>query len=119
VETLGIEIVIQICRMQIQRERERLMTPKLRGVAAALAKLKSAVEDDASKLLTRIEDAGKQAESAFTGSHGVLDVMNKDVQDIENFVRDLAGHNGGDPLGGSDGTSNIIAHPRSSEVAQR
>ena len=114
-----LEIVIQLCRLQVQRERERLMTPKLRGVTEAMRKLKSFAEDEGNKLAAKVEQIGPDLQVAFKSSHDVVDGLRRDVQEMVEFVEDVKRSNGGDPLDASDEQSNVVAHPRSSEVAQR
>jgi hypothetical protein len=41
------------------------------------------------------------------------------VSDINAFAEELKNNNGGDPLEGSEEQSNVVSHPRSSEVASR
>jgi hypothetical protein len=90
-QDLWIEIIIQLCRIQVQREREKLrMTPKMRGALESLRKLQHHADVQAEKL------------------GGIVD-------GIENFVEELG--NGG-PLGGSDEQSTRLP-PRSSEVSSR
>jgi hypothetical protein len=53
---LWLEMVIQICRVQVQREREKLkMTPKMRGALEALKKMQHHADYEAEKLTKRIE----------------------------------------------------------------
>lgn len=118
--TLGLEIIIQLCRMQIQREREKLMTPKLGAALESLKKLKSFAEDEGEKLSKRvIEEAEPMLVEAFKGAHGVIDGLGAGVKDIVDFceeVKKVVG-NGGDPLDKSDGQSTTAVPPRSSDVA--
>ncbi len=113
-----LEIIIQLCRIQVQREREKLMLPAVRGLASSLAKLKSAVEDDAKRLQSRIDTAAVRADRAFQGSHGALDALEGGVKEVEDFISGLERSNGGDPLDSSEEPSNVSKlPPRSSEVA--
>lgn len=115
-DTLGIEIVIQLCRLAVQREREKLMTPKLRGVRASMDKLRHALEHDADKLATRVEAADARRVAAFDASHGVIATVERDLKEVEEFVSELEKSNGG-PL--DESKSSVVHLPRSSEVASR
>ncbi len=114
------EMVIQLCRLQVQRERERLMTPKLSGALEALKKLKSFAEDKGTELTKRCEAIEPELIKAFEGAHASVDKVQTGVQDIADFTEALKRTNSGDPLDGSDPQSNVSKlPPRSSEVAQR
>jgi hypothetical protein len=116
VDTTGLEIVIQLCRLQIQREMD--MTAKLRGVRASLDKLRHAVDHDADKLAARIESADAKRASVFEASHGAVAGVERDLREVEELLSDLEKSNGPPSSGGSEEPSNV-AHLRSSEVAQR
>ncbi len=116
-DTLGIEIVIQLCRLAVQRERDKLMTPKLRGVRASMDTLRHALEQDSDKLSARIEDADIRRAAAFDASHKVLASVERDLKDVEEFVLDLEKSNGS-PLDESSKNDGVV-HLRSSEVASR
>ncbi len=115
-DTTWIEIIIQLCRMQVQREREKLMTPKLRGVRASMDKLRHALDRDAEKLAARIDAADVKREVVFEASHGIVASVERDLKDVEDFVSDLENSNGG-PL--DDSSSVVHLPPRSSEVTGR
>lgn len=87
------------------------MTPKLQGLASAMAKLKHDVEFEADKLITRVHESRVASAAAFSRSHQVLDATAKDVAEIEDFIASMEGSNGA-PTGPLDGSS------ASSEVAQ-
>lgn len=116
-----IEIIIQLCRLQVQRQREELqMTPKLRGVRASMDKLRHALETDAEKLSARIEKADAKRSAVFDASHGVLTSVERDLKEVEDFVSDMEKSNGGPQLDDSEESSNVTElPPRSSEVASR
>ena len=93
--------------MAIERDPgllENDMTPKLRGLASAMAKLKHDVEVEADKLISRVEDTGQASQAAFAKSHQILDETRRDVADIEEFIASMVGSNGG-PSGPLDGSS--------------
>ncbi len=122
--TLGIEIVIQLCRLQVQREREKLrMTPKLAGALAALKQLKSTAEDVADKITKRVNEESMPALlAAEKGAHGSIDAVHTIVDDIDEFTEALKGSNGGGPLDESETQSSSGADTtelRSSDVALR
>jgi hypothetical protein len=112
--TLGIEIIIQLCRLQIQREREKLMTPNLRGTLESLKKLKSFVDDESLKLDAVIANAVTEVPVAFKAAHDTVRGMRGTVNEINEYLGELKKSNGADPLEDSqDGSA-----PRSSEVAR-
>jgi hypothetical protein len=121
VDTRGLEIIIQLCRLQIQREREKLaMTPKMRGALEALKKMQHHADEQAVKLTRRIETETMPAlNEGFKTAHANVDAMHGVVGDINAFAEELKNNNGGDPLEGSEEQSNVVSHPRSSEVASR
>jgi hypothetical protein len=116
-QDLWIEIIIQLCRIQVQREREKLrMTPKMRGALESLRKLQHHADVQAEKLTDRIEtEAMPRLNEGFKRAHARVDELGGIVDGIENFVEELG--NGG-PLGGSDEQSTRLP-PRSSEVSRR
>lgn len=119
IDTRNFEIIIQLCRLQIQRERAKLMTPKLSGALDSLKKLKSFAEDEGEKLSKRCAEVEPHLIKAFQGAHASVNKVVDGVDDIVEFTEALKRTNGGDPLDKSEEESNIISHPRSSEVAGR
>ncbi len=101
--------------MQIQREREKIMTPKLSGLASALGKFRHDTEVDADKLMLRLNGVDQRRKAAIAKTHGTLDAAEGGIKEVEDFVDALEGHNGGDPLDVSSTPSGV----RSSEVAQK
>lgn len=91
------------------------MTPKLRGIRASMDKLRHALEADADKLASRIEAADIKRAQVFEASHGALNAVERDIKDVEELLSDMEKSNGG-PL---EESLNVVAHPRSSEVASR
>ncbi len=77
------------------------MTPKLAGIASAMAKLNHNLDARADKLLARIDSADKRSDAAFKKAHGTLDRAEQAVADVEQFVAGLEGSNGGPSLGSS------------------
>ena len=119
-DTTGLEIIIQLCRLQVQREREKLMTSNLRGTLESLKKLKSFVDDESKKLDTVIADAHTEVPVAFAAAHATVKGIRGTVGEITEYLDELKKSNGGDPLDDSDQGSNVSKlPPRSSEVAQR
>jgi hypothetical protein len=112
-------ILIKLCELQIQCEQERdEMTPKFKGLRAAMDKLRSGIDDEAGKLLDRVEGlASKEAPEAFALAHGALDVVKSDIKEITDFITDLSKSNGGGPLDDSSTAPAKPAAPRSSDLA--
>jgi hypothetical protein len=116
---LWLEIVVQLCRMQVQRDRERLMTSKLRGALDSLKKFQHDAEYEAERLVNRIETEGRPLlDQGVRAAHGSLDAMHGAVTDIIDFAEELRTSNGGE-LGNSGEGSETQSPPRSSEVASR
>lgn len=90
------------------------MTPKFKDLKAKMDLLRSGLDDEASKLLKRVDDiATSEAPEAFKLAHGALDAVKADIKEITDFIGDLTKSNGGSPL---DDSSTKPA-PRSSDVA--
>ena len=77
------------------------MTPKLQGVAAAMAKLRHGLEERSGKLLDRIDAADQRGAAAFNKAHSSLDDTERSMADVEEFIASLEGANGGPTLGDS------------------
>lgn len=75
-----------------------MATPKLQGLAKALAMLEHSVEDGAEKLLKKIESVGDRSEAAFAKGVTKVDGIASRVAEVESFVTALEGANGGEPL---------------------
>ena len=119
-DTTGLEIIIQLCRLQVQREREKLMTQNLRGTLESMKKLKSFVDDESKKLDAAIADAHAEVPVAFKAAHTAVSGIRGTVGEITEYLDELKKSNGGDPLDDSEQQSNVSKlPPRSSEVAGR
>ena len=77
------------------------MTPKLQGVASAMAKLRHGLEERSGKLLDRIGATGQRGAAAFDKAHKSLDDTERSMADVEEFIASLEGTNGGPTLGDS------------------
>lgn len=75
-----------------------MATPKLQGLAKAMAMLEHNMEDGAGKLLAKIEAVGDRGEAALAKGHTKIDGISGRVAEVEEFVTALEGANGGDPL---------------------
>lgn len=85
------------------------MTPKLRALSSAMAKLKHDVEFEADKLSARVENVSDASKSAFAKSHQILDATKRDVEEIEEFIESMIGSNGAPgPLGDSSESSEQV-----------
>lgn len=92
----------------LQRHPEfltKMATPKLQGLAKAMAMLEHTMEDGAGKLLAKIESVGARGEAALSKGHTKIDGIAGRVAEVEEFVTALEGSNGGGPLDDSAGTS--------------
>lgn len=72
-----------------------MATPKLQGLAKAMAMLEHNMEAGAAKLLTRIESVGNRGEAAFAKGSDKIDGIASRVAEVESFVTALEGTNGG------------------------
>lgn len=99
---------ILICNVGVRRELARLkserraMTPNIKGLSSALAKMKHDLDTEAGKLIAKVEGAGARGLAAIKQGHAVVDAALADVKEVEDFAKSLVGHNGGDPI--SDGS---------------
>lgn len=82
-----------------------MATPKLQGLAKAMAMLEHNLEDGACKLLTKIESVEARGVAAITKGHKKIDGKAALVDEIESYVTALEGSNGGDPLDDSSESS--------------
>lgn len=91
------------------------MTPKLQALPKALGMLRHSIEHDADKLYDRISQVEERKTRAFTRSHGILDVTEKGIGEVEQFVEELEkATNAGPPL--DDSSPSSEQGPRSSEL---
>lgn len=115
-----LQFVVHLLAEQVQRERERLMTPKLGIALEAMRKLQSFAEDEGEKLTKRITDEAMPIlTETFKGAHAAIDTLHTGMDDIKNFCDDIkkVGGNGA-PLGDqSQQQGQQLQPPRSSEVA--
>ncbi|WP_412773983.1 hypothetical protein [Nitrobacter sp.] len=96
----------------LERHPEFLMaTPKLQGLAKAMAMLEHNLEDGAGKLLSKIESVETRGVAAIAKGHKKIDDKAALVDEIESYVTALEGANGGDPLEDSAVTSDAGAQP--------
>jgi hypothetical protein len=86
-----------------------MATPKLQGLAKAMAMLEHNMEDGAGKLLAKIESVGSRGEAALTKGNTKIDGIGSRVAEVESFVTALEGANGGDPL--DDSSAPSVATP--------
>ena len=88
-----------------------MQTPKLAGVASAMAKLQHSLEDRAEKLQKRIDSQESRADQSFGNAHGHLDAVDKLLDDNDSFLGQIGGNGApnesepadGVPVGGSAG----------------
>jgi hypothetical protein len=110
VDALRVGILILHAKVQRDRLRERVaflegkrsMTPKVQGVASALAKLHHSLDARAGQLLDRIAKVDAAGDAAFKKANGRLDVSDAALAEVEKLVADLEQTNGGPSLDGSE-----------------
>jgi hypothetical protein len=106
----------------LQRHPEflrKMATPKLQGLAKAMAMLEHNMEDGAGKLLAKIESVGSRGEAALAKGHTKIDGIGNRVAEVETFVTALEGANGGDPLEDSSVTQGATEPPAALTSADR
>lgn len=81
-----------------------MATPKLQGLAKAMAMLEHDMEDGAGKLLAKIEAVGARGNATIAKAHQKIDGKATIVDEIESYVTALEGSNGG-PLDDSPAPS--------------
>ena len=97
-----------------------MATPRMRGAIESLRQLQSFADDEGEKLTRRINDeVMPRLKEGFRTAHGTVDGFVGQVDEIDNFAKELMGHNGGDPLPSDDSSQPLPGGPRSSEVAGR
>jgi hypothetical protein len=109
IEVFRLCVRINRLRYQIVRDYRMTSTPKLQGLAKAMAMLESGLEDGAGKLLSKIESVNSRGLAALAKGHVKVDSKAGLVAEIESFVTALEGSNGGDPLDNSSDTSDKLA----------
>jgi hypothetical protein len=103
------QVLVYAAMVQRARLRERIvylekriMTPKVQGVASALAKLQHNLDARAGKFLDRIEGLDKKSDETFKKAHSRLDEAEQPLADIDKVIDALAEQtNGGPSLDGS------------------
>lgn len=82
-----------------------MATPKLQGVRQAMALLRHNLEADAEKLMAKIGNVDDERTIAIAAGHAELDATRKEIDEIKEFLSDIAGANGAPTSGGSSATS--------------
>jgi len=77
--------------------REQRMGLKLQGIAAKVAKLEHDAEFEAAKLDSKIEEVSGRMPAIFSGAHGHVDKLAKNVGDIEDAFNAVAAVTNGAP----------------------
>lgn len=87
------------------------MTPKLAGLSTALATLQHGLEDQASKLLDRVNAVNVRTAAAMAKANAQMAATEQAAADIEAFANSLEGSNGGPTLSDSSATSAAQSQP--------
>lgn len=90
------------------------MTPKLQGIAAAMAKLHHGLDDRAGKLLDRIAQTDQRGANVFAQAHKRIDAADGTLDEVNKLIDDLAKTNGGPTLDDSAESSGDPRHPQAS-----
>ncbi len=72
-----------------------MATPKLSGLADAIHKLHYGLEHRADKLTHRIAEAETKADTTFKNAHATMDGIEGHVEDVERYLSEITGANGG------------------------
>ncbi len=86
------------------------MTPNVKGLGAALAKLKHDLDIQASAALGELSSLGERATAAMSKAKAKIAETTASVEEIEAFVAD-EGSNGGPTLSDSSDTSAAQSQP--------
>jgi hypothetical protein len=84
-------------RSVLDLSREKRMGIKLQGIAAKVAKLEHDAEFEAAKLDAKIEEVSGRMPAIFSGAHGHVDKLAKNVGDIESAFDAVAAVTNGAP----------------------
>lgn len=98
-------LCVRINRLRYQIVRDYRMTPKLAGLSTALATLQHGLEDQASKLLDRVNAVNVRTAAAMAKANSQMAATEQAAADIEAFANSLEGSNGGPTLSDSSATS--------------
>jgi hypothetical protein len=97
-------LCVRINRLRYQIVRDYRMTPNVKGLGAALAKLKHDLDLQASGALSELSSLGDRANAAMGKAKAKIAETTAAVEEIEAFVAD-EGSNGGPTLSDSSDTS--------------
>lgn len=86
-----------------------MATPFLQGLTKAMDMMEHDLELGAKGLHTKIASVGDRGKAALTKGHQKMDAVASRIGEVEKFVTDLEGSNGGDPLSDSSATSDQSA----------
>jgi hypothetical protein len=98
-------LCVRINRLRYQIVRDYRMTPKLAGLSTALATLQHGLEDQAGKLLDRVNAVNVRTAAAMAKANTQMAATEQAAADIEAFANSLEGSNGGPSLSDSSATS--------------
>lgn len=82
-----------------------MATPFLQGLTKAMDMLEHDLESDAKGLMTKIQGVGQRGKAAIGKGHARIDGVASRVAEVDKFVTEIEGSNGGDPLDSSSGSS--------------
>jgi hypothetical protein len=68
---------------------EPKMSSKLQGLAAKIARFKHDAEFEAEKLDSKIEGAAARIPGVFSGAHGFVDGLTKQVDDVDSLMSEI------------------------------
>ena len=97
-------LCVRINRLRYQIVRDYRMTPNVKGLGAALAKLKHDLDLQASSALDELSSLGQRANIVMQKAKQKIADTKASVEEIEAFVAD-EGSNGGPTLNDSSATS--------------
>jgi hypothetical protein len=100
-------ILVAIERNPKLLEEDKMATPFLQGLTKAMDMLEHDLETGAKGLHIKIASVGDRGKAALTKGHQKMDAVAGRISEVEKFVTDLEGSNGGDPLDDSLDTSEV------------
>lgn len=85
-----------------------MATPFLQGLTKKMDMLEHDLERDAQGLSTKIDSVGARGKAAMAKGHARMDGVASRIDEVDKFVSEIEGSNGGDPLDGSSDSSGSL-----------
>lgn len=95
------ELTDRVVAVRVLNARDRAGMNKFSELAARSAALRKSLDERADKLAARFDAFPAAADAAFAPHEALADETERGFKEMEDALRDLAGHNGGPLLGTS------------------